>query len=38
MILRPADILMPTLEGYVWIDLNGHPRSLPARWLEIEAA
>ena len=37
MVSRPAHILMPTLEGYVWIDLHGHPRTLPARWLEIEA-
>jgi hypothetical protein len=32
----PADVLTPTLEGYVWIDLNGRPQSVWAAFLEIE--
>ena len=37
MIEQPADVLAAPPEGYVWIDLDGRPRSLPARWLEIVA-
>jgi hypothetical protein len=36
-VVQPADpTLTSLLEGYVWIDLNGRPRYLPAQWLEIE--
>jgi hypothetical protein len=36
LIEQPADLLTPPLEGYVWIDLDGRPRSIWAAFLEIE--
>ena len=35
---QPSDILTPPLEGYVWIDLDGRPRSVWAAFLEVEWA
>jgi hypothetical protein len=36
LIEQPADVLMPPLDGYVWIDLDGRPRSVSAAFLEQE--
>jgi hypothetical protein len=36
LIEQPADVLAAARHGYVWIDLDGRPRSVPAAFLEIE--
>jgi hypothetical protein len=36
LIEQPADLQTPPREGYVWIDLDGRPRSIWAAFLEIE--
>ena len=36
LIEQPADVLTAPLKGYVWIDLDGRPRSIWAAFLEIE--
>jgi hypothetical protein len=37
LIEQPADVLAAPLEGYVWIDLDGRPRSVWAAFLELDA-
>jgi hypothetical protein len=36
VIEAPADLLLPPLDGYVWLDLRGRPRHVWAAFLEIE--
>lgn len=36
LIEQPADLLTPPLEGYVWIALDGRPRSVWSAFLELE--
>src|SRR5215210_2398176 len=37
VIEQPADVLTPPLDGYVWIDLDGRPRSVWAAFLEQDS-
>ena len=36
LIEQPADMLTAPLKGYVWIDLDGRPRSVWAAFLELD--
>ena len=36
LIEQPAEMLTPRLEGYVWIDVGGRPRSIWSAFLELE--
>ena len=36
LIAQPADVLTPPLQGYVWIHLDGRPRSVWSAFLQVE--
>jgi hypothetical protein len=36
VIEQPPDVLTNPLDGYVWIDLDGWPRSMWAAFLELD--
>jgi hypothetical protein len=38
VIEQPDDVLMSPIDGYVWIDLDGRPRSVWADFLEQDIA